>query len=189
MKKTCYIFCLILSIGLSKAQIDSSANVTNKIDTIYLDRRVVCIFLVFFVTRFFSVDDGITWKRVGLVGNKLKPYLRDDKEALKSLNKYKVIRNLGFVQTWIIPPICYGILINYSDKHPTEESPGYLGMIGSLSIITGQITLHLLATPHLKRAIEIHNNRSLTNKISNMNFNLGYSVELQKPLIQFAYRF
>jgi hypothetical protein len=186
---------ILLSLAISsKSQTDSiSLNIdTAKRYHIFYEKHVTWLTGSFFFigNRRFSVDEGATWRHVGS-GSKLKPYLLNSKEALKMIDKYQISRTLGFLQSWIIGPGSFALLINYNENHPSDEnSYGYLGMIGLLSFISGQVTYHLIAPHYLNKAININNSDfEKAYRQDNSYLMLKYDYRNKIPMISWTYEF
>jgi hypothetical protein len=135
----------------------------------------------------FTLDTGKTWKFLGFCGGRLRPYISDNSEAIKWLDRYRTYRRIGYAQMLIICPLSFGLLINYGEHHnPNDESHDYLGMVGLVSLFTGIITNRIIAPNFLGKSLQGYNHDNYLG-ISDyeVDYNFSYNNVFKNATIKY----
>lgn len=144
----------------------------------------------FAVQRKFSPDQGSTYKRVGMFGKNIKPYVQDDSIAYRDLKNYKLTRIFGIAQMGIIAPLL--AYKHYSTKPGTvstgntrlddsgvilEEETGYL-TAAIIVFCTGTLTYHVFSKNFLFNTLERYNYLLGNNfDFDKVSFNMNMKIE------------
>ena len=138
---------------------------------IYLKSKTIWLTATpfFFVEREFSPDKGLTYKKVGIFGKNLKPYVQNDSTAYRDLKNYKLTRIFGMAQMGLIAPLL--AYKHYTTEPGTvstgdqriddsgvilEEETGYL-TAAIIVFCTGTLTYHVFSKNYLFNSLERYN--------------------------------
>lgn len=151
-----------------------------------------------FARKEFSPDYGENWKHAGMLGGHLRPYIKNNPNALKDLNTYSTIRIAGIVQMFVIAPLFVfkeiqweGIQNAQGPPYPDTRDPGYMwGFVGFL--YSGAITYHVISRSFLPKALSEYYSAKKTSSIMKLytpQFGLGYNVMLNRPMVTLKWNF
>ena len=185
----------------SKAQgIFVSIHLEKSIDSIYLKTSTEWVLLTpyAFVSKRFSPDYGNNWKRAGMFGQNLKPYIENNPVALKNLQTYSTIRLAGIAQMFVIAPFFLYKEIEWTNNHNNtlpssinESYPGYI--LGFFAFLySGAATYHLISKQYFRNALFFHYQKKKTvsnDKILNPNFGLTYNYKSNCPMLSLSLDF
>jgi hypothetical protein len=111
---------------------------------------------VFTVNRY-SYKSKIN-KPCGVVGEDIRPILKNDPVALQYLNKYRNYRRLGIVQMWVVAP---AFLIATINSNPEINSGLYYAISAQTFAISGAVIYHYVARKFLKKSVTTYNRNLL----------------------------
>ena len=138
---------------------------------IYLKSKTIWLTATpfFFVERKFSPDKGLTYKKVGMFGGNLKPYVQNDSTTYRNLKNYKLTRIFGIAQMGVLAPLL--AYKHFTTKPGTvstgdsriddsgvilEEETGYL-TAAIIVFCTGTLTYHVFSKNYLFNSLERYN--------------------------------
>ncbi len=194
---------LFIILGCLCYQAYSQIPVTIKeksIDSIYYRNNTKWITLTpfFLVKQEFSTNQGTNWKKVGMLGGNLKPYLVSDSIATQNINLYKYTRLAGIVQMWVISPLlAYKHFMDDGSSESTgvssidnslenEDQGGYL-TASIIIFFTGTLTYHVLSKTFLYRSLHDYNQGILKN--TSFKFDIKLDQRTQIPQLSLVLSF
>lgn len=168
------------------------------IDNYYKSYTIWSFPITIIVMKRFSPDYGLTWKRAGVLGGNLRPFIQDNPIALKYLNTYRTIRIAGIIQMWVLAPYCLYKQIelfhksekefDYRDPKPTKTDPTYAILYGAF-LVTGEITYQLIAKGFFKKALIAYYEGIDNEKVNSYlpKFGIGFDNYTKSPTLSLVW--
>ncbi len=182
---------IILSLGssLSAQSFRVIRNHSEFYQEIYLQKTSVWIIPtpIAFKSYSFSTDFGRTFQKAGMLGERVKPLLVNNAEAVAEINKYAVTRFLGVAQMVYCPT---AILLAMRTSNSSAVTP--LVLTGLLSFYTGSLTYHVIAPGFLKAALSsYYSDMGKPARLDNVIPDIypSYNVAADSPVLSMRWTF